>query len=314
MKIVFFGSSDFSLPALKFCQNPPRKLLAVVTTPDRPKGRGLHLQANPVKDYCEQSEILTYAPLTLKDAEVHGKIDSLKPDFFVVASYGKLIPSSWLAIPKAAAWNIHPSLLPKYGGAAPIPWQIIHHEKETGVTIALVTKELDAGDIIRQVRIPLESTETTESLTRRLAELSRRILEEAFTQWKEGGLALTPQKESESSYARKLAKEDGHLDLKEEAALLERKIRAFHPWPGSFIGYQKEPLRIVDATLDSIACTEAAPGTLLEVHGADYLRIQTGRGSLKILKVQLPGRRIVSGSEFANGQRLKPGFIFENLK
>lgn len=314
MKIVFFGSSDFSLPSLDFCRSPAHELLTVVTTPDRPKGRGLHLQPNPVKKHSEQLGIPVHAPSTLKDAETQKKIASLKPDFFVVASYGKLIPSSWLTIPQVAAWNVHPSLLPKYRGAAPLPWQIINDEKETGVTLALVTKELDAGDIVHQVRVPLESQDTTESLTRRLAELSPKALEEAFSKLQEGRLVLTPQKESDSNYARKLTKEDGCLNLEEEAPILERKIRAFHPWPGTFIGYGKEPLRIVEAAVDSIAGVEAGAGTLLGANGKGCLRIQTGKGSLKVLKVQLPGRRIVSGAEFANGQRLQPGFRFESLK
>lgn len=314
MKIVFFGSSEFSVPCLEFVQTPPRELLAVVTTPDQPKGRGLHLGPNPVKAICDAHKVLTFTPRSLKEPEAEKKIAELKPDFFIVASYGKMIPSSWLGIPRKAAWNIHPSLLPKYRGAAPIVWQILNGEKETGLTLALVTPELDAGDIVHQIRIPLGPEETTESLTRRLSELAARALEAAFQKYELGTLHLTPQDASASNYAKKLIKEDGHLHLSESAAQLERKVRAFQPWPGTFVGYKKEPLRVVEATLDSIDCSEAKPGTLLEINTAGHLRIQTGKGSLKILKVQLPGRRVISGSEFANGQRLKPGFQFESLQ
>ena len=311
---MFFGSSDFSIPSLDFCLSPPHRLVAVVTTPDRPQGRGLRLEPNPVKRRCEELEISTCTPSSLRDPTLEKKIDSLGPDLFVVASYGKLIPSSWLQIPKMAAWNVHPSLLPKYRGAAPIPWQILEGEKETGVTIAIVTKDLDAGDIVHQIRIPLGPRQTTESLTQQLAQLGRKALEETWVKTTEGTLHLIPQKESKSSYARKLTKEDGYLDLRGEALELSRKIRAFHPWPGTFISYRKQALRILEGDFDSTACAEAKRGTLLDVNPEGYLRVQTGKGSLKILRVQLPGRKPVSGIEFANGQRLTPGFVFESLR
>jgi methionyl-tRNA formyltransferase len=266
-----------------------------------------------VKKHADELRLPTFTPDKLKDPEIEAKVRSLKPDFFVVSSYGKLVPTPWLSIPRVASWNIHPSLLPKYRGAAPITWQIVDGEKETGVTIAFVTKDLDAGDIIHQIRMPLGERETTESLTRLLGELSRKVLEEAFQKLERGELKPSPQDHSISTYARKLTKEDGQLNLAEEAVVLERKIRAFHPWPGTFLGYEQEPLRVVEAVVDSIACAEAEPATLLEVGREGHLRLQTGKGSLKIFKVQLPGRKVVTGAEFANGQRLKPGFVFKNL-
>ena len=306
LNIVFFGSSDFSLPSLEFCLEPPRQLVAVVTTPDQPKGRGLHLQPNPVKAYAERLGILTLAPSSLKDSELQKKIESLKPDFFIVASYGKMIPSTYLKIPKVAPWNVHPSLLPNWRGAAPIPWQILEGEREAGVTIALVTPELDAGDVVHQIKFPFQGGETTESLTKDLAQLSKKALEESFKQWREGKLQSLPQDHSESNYARKLTKEDAYLDLKESAEQLERKIRAFHPWPGAFLGYQDNLLRLVEAGLDtrSAPSLKSEPGVLLEINPQGHLVVQTGQGCLKILKVQLPGRRVVSGYEFANGRRL----------
>lgn len=291
----------------------PHELLAVVTTPDRPKGRGLRLQPNPVKEHCGRPGLSTYTPSSLRNPELEEKINSLEPDLFVVASYGKLIPDSWLRIPRKLALNLHPSLLPKYRGAAPIPWQILNGETETGITIAEVTRNLDAGDIFCQIRATLQPHETAEDLTRRLAELARTALMETLAKVEKGRLERIPQKESESSYARKLNKEDGDLNLMEPASQLERKIRAFYPWPGAFIGYQKKPLRIVQGLCDSVACAEAKPATLLEVNAEGFLRIQTGQGSLKIFKVQLPGRQVISGRDFANGQRLKAGFVFESL-
>lgn len=286
----------------------------MVTIPDRPRGRGLRIRPNPVKEKCEKLGILTLAPASLKEVEDREKVRSLQPDVFVVASYGKLIPGAWLSLPRKAALNIHPSLLPKYRGAAPISWQIIDGEQMTGVTLAIVTKDLDAGDIVAQIRIPLEPHETTASLTQHLARLAQKALGGVFENLEKGRLERTPQEKSKASYARKLTKVDGHLDLGESAIVLERKVRAFYPWPGAFIALKKIPLRILEVKVDSVSCAEAKPGTLLEISARGFLRVQTGKGSLEIFKIQLPGRRPVSGNEFANGQRLKAGAIFENVR
>ncbi len=270
------------------------------------------MQPNPVKAISEARGVLTFAPDSLKDAELEKKIKSLEPDLFVVASYGKLIPASWLQVPKKLSLNLHPSLLPKHRGAAPITWQILEGDSETGVTVAEVTPKLDAGDIFYQIRIPLGTSETTESLTRQLAQLAGKALEETLVRMERESLQRVSQNDKDSTYARKLSKEDGYLDLKEPALLIERKIRAFHPWPGAFIPHQNGWLQLLSADCDSVACAEAEPGTLLEVSPQGYLRVQTGKGSLKISSVQRPGRRPISGLEFANGERLKPGYRFES--
>lgn len=314
MKIVFFGSSDFSIPALEFCCDVSRELVGVVTTPDQPKGRGLLIQSNPVKEFCDRLGLCVLSPASLADPELQQKLSALNPDLFIVASYGKLIPTPWLKIPKVASWNVHPSLVPKYRGAAPIPWQILSGEKETGVSILLVTPQLDAGDILHQIRTPLDSEATSQSLMEQLSRLSRKALEETYAKLKEGKLQPIAQKENEASYARKLTKEDGLLNLNEDALELSRKIRAFLPWPGAFIGLENTPVRILETKLDSVACAEAKRGTLLEINPLGYFRLQTGKGSLKIFKVQLPGRKAVTGADFVNGQRMKPGFIFRSLK
>jgi len=287
--------------------------LTVITTPDQLRGRGLKLLPNPVKERCQKAGIPTLSPAKLRDSVVEKNVAQIRPECFVVASYGKMIPESWLQIPSKAAFNLHPSLLPKYRGAAPITWQILDGEKETGVSVAEVTKDLDAGDLFHQIRVSLHEKETTESLTKKLADLARQALEEVFSMMAEQRLTRIHQEPSKSSYARKLSKEDGRLDLALPAVEQERRVRAFYPWPGAFIGYQGQPLRVVEAAVDSIFCSEAEAGTLLEIHSQSYLRVQTGRGSLRIFKVQLPGRRVVSAQEFANGERLKPGLVFQNL-
>ena len=312
MRIIFFGSSEFSVPPFELCLASPHQVVAAVTTPDRPKGRGLQVQPNPLKERSEKAGILTLPFASLKNPDAQKQAAYLNPDIFVVASYGKLIPDAWLRIPKKLALNIHPSLLPKHRGAAPITWQILEGDKETGVSIAEVTPALDAGDIFHQMREPLREKETTATLTRHLSQLSVKALEIVLNQIEKGSVNRAPQK-GPSSYAKKLTKEDGRLDLSEPAEILDRKIRAFDPWPGAFIGFQGEPLRLIEAIPGPASTDREAPGTLLEISSDGFLRIQTGQGSLKIFKVQKSGRQVISGQEFANGQRLKPGFIFEKL-
>ena len=308
-RIVFFGSSEFSLPALEFLLSLPAEL-TVVTAPDQPKGRGLRVQSNPVKVHCQTKAIPSLAPPSLRDPEIEKQIAALCPDVFVVASYGKLIPDSWLKLPRKAAFNVHPSLLPKYRGAAPITWQIVDGAKETGVSIAEVTKDLDAGDLFSQIRVPLDLRETLASLTYKLSRLSVKALEEVFLQLIEGKLKRTPQNHADFSYARKLTKEDSVLNLNEPGWRLDQKIRAFDSWPGAFTPYQGTLLRILEAEPEDLK-TKNPVGTLLTVDLKRGLQIQTGEGVLWLQKVQLPGRRVVLGSDFANGERLKPGFIFK---
>lgn len=284
-------------------------MVAVVTTQDRPRGRGLEVKANPVKVKCEEAKIRVFSFASLRDSEARQAISALEPDVFVAASYGKLIPDAWLKIPKKAALNAHPSLLPKHRGAAPIAWQILEGDQETGVSIAEVTPELDAGDLFCQIRVPLGERETARTLAENLSHLSVKALAEVFKALEKGGLKRTPQS-GEGSYAKKLVKEDGHLNLKEPAEKLDRKIRAFDPWPGTFIDFRGKSLRITEAVLDPSGSEPAQVGTLVEITPRGGLRVQTGKGNLEILKVQLPGRPVISGKEFANGQRLKPGLVF----
>jgi len=312
VRIIFFGSSDFSIPPFEYCLSSGYSVTAVVTTPDQPKGRGLRVQANPLKKRSEEKKVPTFAFSSLRNESARDRIAHLEPDLFVVASYGKLIPASWLRLPKRAALNIHPSLLPKFRGAAPIAWQILEGEKETGVSIAEVTPELDAGDLFYQIRIPLGPRDTTRSLTDRLSVLSAKGLAEVLSRIEGGGLKRTPQT-GESSYAKKLVKEDGCLSFSDSAETSDRKIRAFNPWPGTFVTFQGKPLRIYEAIPEGFDLPESKAGTLLSITPEGGMRIQTAWGKLVILKVQLPGRQMISGEAFANGQRLKPGFIFSPL-
>lgn len=312
-RIIFFGSSEFSIMPFEALLNSTDEISAVVTTPDRPQGRGLRIQSNPVKELAEKKGVRIFAPETLKTGDAEGVIQKLSPDVFVVASYGKLIPERWLQIPSKASLNVHPSLLPKYRGAAPLTWQILNGDQEVGISIAEVTKDLDAGDIFEQIKIPRPQNATTESLQKELSALGAKALLTCLDKLRQNRLSRKPQDHSQSSYARKLTKEDGHLNLSEDAQHLEWKVKALYPWPGAFIGYKDQPLKIIEATSSSDA-KNAEIGEWIGADSSGALRIQTGCGILQLLKVQLPGRKVISAKEFANGERLKSGFVFSSFK
>ncbi len=309
--IIFFGSSEFSIEALTACLESRHRILLVITTPDRPKGRGLKLQPTPVRLFCEQKGIPVEAPDKLKDEILMGKVKALNPDFFVVSSYGKIIPSSWLQIPKRLALNVHPSLLPKYRGAAPLHWPILNGDAETGISIAEVTPQLDAGDIFYQKKVPITDETDSELLSKQLAELSRQALASVFEQIQKNTLSRTPQEESLASYARKLTKEDGQLDWKKTASELSRFVRGLRPWPGAYALFQNEQLHILKAQAEEGNTSPLRPGQIAAVDKNGFLKIQTGKGVFAIERLRPAGKKEMSGADFARGKRLAPGVSFQ---
>jgi methionyl-tRNA formyltransferase len=310
VNIIFFGSSEFSIPALRACLDSPHEVILAITTPDKKQGRGLKVLPTAVRRYAEEKNIPLEAVENLKDVPFFQKISGLKPDFFVVSSYGKLIPASWLQMPSQLSLNVHPSLLPKYRGAAPIHWPIIHGDSQTGITIAEVTSKLDSGDIFYQERIPLDPRVDAKKLSHQLAELSYKALQIVFKQIEEGTLSRIPQQEHLSSYARKLTKEDGRLSLKDSAVRLDRLIRGLQPWPGSFLEFQQAHLLILEAEPSAVPASEKA-GTLVEIGNDGSIALATGNGILKIKRVRPAGKKEMSAADFVRGRHLPPGFVFE---
>lgn len=307
MKLIFFGSSDFSLPPLEACLESGVETALVVTTPDQKKGRGLQALANPVRQFCAASGLPCEAPETLKQAPALERVRALAPDIFVVASYGKMIPSAWLALP-AQRLNIHPSLLPRYRGAAPLNWPILEGEQETGVSIAEITPKLDSGDIFYQEKIPLAADMDSEKLGQLLSQRAAQALRKLLEELRQGkALPRTVQDESRASTARKLTKEDGRLEWSEEAVIWDRKIRGLKPWPGAYVFFNNEPLAILEAQAAGGAA-QAAPGTILEIEKSGAVCVQAGKSVLRIFKVKPAGRTAMSAADFVRGRRLERGF------
>ncbi len=304
MKIIFFGSSDFSLPALETCRVKPHELLLVVTTPDRKKGRGLKLTPNPVSAYCREHSIPLETPESPKTSPVIEKLRSLAPDLLVVSSYGKMIPAEWLTIAKKANLNVHPSLLPKYRGAAPIQWPILNGDSETGITIMEVIERLDAGDIYAQEIYPLDQHIQATELSRDLAEHSRKLLLQVFEQLQNHTASKRPQDEKIATYARKLCKEDGRLDWNKSAQVLHNQIRGLVPWPTAFFEYGGEHVQVLSAKILNRAGAACPPGTLLGKE-TDCLDIQTGEGVLALLTVKPQGKKEMTAADYARGRHLE---------
>ena len=211
-RLVFFGSSDFSIPLLEACLESSVEVVLVITTPDQKKGRGLQSLPNIVRRFCVDRQWPCAAFETLKDSESLTQVKNLQPDIFVVASYGKIIPSVWLEVPKQARLNVHPSLLPRHRGAAPLNWPILEGDPETGLCIAEITAKLDSGDIFYCQKIPLEAQKNSQDLSLELATIGKTALKELLARLCLGEtLSRKSQNEMGSSYARKLQKEDGRL-------------------------------------------------------------------------------------------------------
>ncbi len=309
MKIIFFGSSEFSIEALKACLASEHEVVMVISTPDQKKGRGLKLVPTVVKILAEQKGLPVETPDNLKDEILRTRVAALKPDFFVVSSYGKFIPANWLKIPAVVALNVHPSLIPLYRGASPVNGPILNGDTETGVTIMEVTSKLDAGDIFAQEHYPLDARVDAEKLETELAHLSYRVLQNVFEKLEAGKLTRTPQKEAQATYAGKLTKEAGLISFQDAAVVLDRKIRGLKPWPGTYILFEKEPLLILEG--EAVGQTGAqAPGTLLAVHPDGSADVAAGEGVLKIRIVKPSGKKAMPVAAFIHGRRLKPGFVF----
>ena len=302
MRVIFFGSDDFSIKALEACLHSEMEIVLVVTTPAQKKGRGLHLEPSEVSTYSKAKQLPVAEYPTLKTAQVTEAILALRPDIFVLASYGKLIPPDLLTIPTYRL-NVHPSLLPRYRGATPINGPILNGDTETGVSIIDLVEKLDAGDIYCQEKVPIEPRMTAARLSSELTSLSYGVLKKVLRQIKDGKLRGVPQDETQATMTHSLHKKDGELFFDRPAAELDRKVRGLQPWPGCFFFFRGERIALLEASLPEIE-TDQKPGTVLSIDKDGGLTIATGAGSLKLLQVKPAGKKTMPASEFAHGRHL----------
>jgi methionyl-tRNA formyltransferase len=310
MRAVFLGTPEFALPSLRTLTESDYEVCAVFSQPDRPAGRGQKLHPTPIKQFAQSLGIPVYQPERMRDEENRARLSGFEPDFIVVAAYGQILPTWLLKLPRVAPVNVHASLLPRYRGAAPVAWAILNGDITTGVTTMLIEEKLDTGPILLSREVPISPTVTTGELMHQLAELGARLLPTTLDGLRNGSIIPIPQDESKASLAPRIRKEMALIDWTEDAPRIHNRVRALNPWPVAATYFQQQALKILRSfPLTDRSAYEAAPGTLLDVV-EQGLRVQCGNGTvLDVLEVQVPGRQRVSGREFANGARLRPGVL-----
>jgi len=309
LRIIFMGTAPLSCPSLAaLAKQPAFKVTAVVTQPDRPKGRDLKVQPSPVKELARQAGLPVLQPPNAHDAEFLHELRTHAPDLIVVAAYGHILPPSVLELPRFNCLNVHASLLPKYRGAAPIQWAILNDDAETGVTIMKVDTGMDTGDILTQRHTPIQPTDDSDALHDRLAQMGADLLIETIPDYIAGKIAPRPQPQEGASYAPKIKKEDGRVDWTQPARAVWNRVRAFTPWPGAFThsGEKAAPHLFKIWQAEVVEDAAGQPGEILKADKAGIV-VGCGQGGLRILQLQLEGGRRMSAQEFIAGHELRPG-------
>ncbi len=302
-RVVFFSASEIALPCLEFLQHEPTiTLYGILTQPARAKGRGHMQTANPIALWAQEHQIPFYPAKTLDDAAFHW-LQSVQPSLGIVFSFGHRLPQRFLTIPPLGMWNLHTSLLPKYRGASPIQTALLQGDRETGVTLMSMIEALDAGPWLMQKTVPIAPTDTTLTLTQTLAQASAECLQTSLPRLLSRSYTLIPQEESQATFCKKITKMDGCLDFSQPAIELERRIRAFQPWPGAYFFQKNERLLVLQAHVLDMTDRSLTPGTFFTDPHQKTLQVGTGKGILVIDRIQKAGKKPMSSAEFLRGNR-----------
>ncbi|MDP3258973.1 MAG: methionyl-tRNA formyltransferase [Thermodesulfovibrionales bacterium] len=305
MRIVFFGTPLFAVSSLKALIQAGEEISAVVTQPDRKKGRGHLLSQSPVKQLAVKNGINVLQPEKMNDVTFLNELLSIKPELIVVVAYGKILTEEILRLPQLGCINVHASLLPKYRGAAPIAWAIINGEKKTGITTMLMDRGLDTGDILLQAELEISDEDTTETLSIRLSELGASLILKTIGGIRDG--SLKPQKQSGgAAYAHIIKKEDGLVNWSKTAAELSNFVRGMHPWPGAYCYLNGEMIKLIG--VKSIAGSGMA-GRIEKAHNGEFIA-GTGSGLLSIVELQPQNKKVMPASAFLHGRSIKAGMHF----
>ena len=308
MRIVFMGTPDFSVPALKALVEAGHEVAAVVTQPDRPRGRGKELQMTPVKVQALAYGIPVYQPEKVKDPAFVEILRNLQPEVIVVIAFGQILSRDILDLPPYGCINIHASLLPKYRGAAPIQWAVIDGEKETGVTTMMMDVGLDTGDMLEKTVIPLDPKETGGSLFDKLSQAGGPLILSTLEKLKAGTAVRTPQTDEDSTYAKMLTKSLGQIDWSMEAAAIERLIRGLNPWPSAYTFVHGKTLKIWDADVLKESSDGAAPGQIIRTDPHSLI-VAAGEALLSSRELQLEGKKRMDVETFLRGYTIEKGEI-----
>ena len=315
MRLVFMGTPAFAVSVLAGLTGPTNsngcEVAGVYTPPDRPAGRGRQAQASPVKEFALKHGLTVYQPASLRSAEAQAELAALEPDAIIVAAYGKLLPSPVLELAPLGCLNIHPSLLPRYRGPSPVATAILEGDQVTGVTLMLLNERMDTGPLIAQTKYPLNGDETADGLTEILFGLGGELLHESLPHWQSGELQALPQDDSLATVTRKLERADGLADWTLTAEELERRARAFTPWPGLFTDWNGSGVKLVEVRVLPTDSDGEDKGMVVATgDSAAPAAVVTAQGLLGLNTIQLEGRRAVAVGDFLQGA---PGFIGSRL-
>lgn len=316
MRVIFMGSPQFAVPSLQRLIESKHEVVAVVTRPDKPKGRGQAVSATPVKELALAHGLPVLAPAKIKGTDFHQKLAEFKPDILAVVAYGKILPREVLDVGKFGAINVHASLLPKYRGAAPVQWALIRGERQTGVTLMKLDEGMDTGDMLDTAAVDILEDDDAQSLADMLSMLGADLLIKVLDKAEESGtLQGTPQDHDAATYAPMLKKEDGLLDFAATTEEIICRLRGVTPWPGAYVPLGEKPLRILqiepfpqhEMPAEAKEPQKAPPGTIVAILKGFGAIARTGSGFALIKQVQPPGKRAMSAMDAVNGGYLKTG-------
>jgi methionyl-tRNA formyltransferase len=309
MVVVFFGTPAFAVPTLEALLASAHRVVAVVTQPDRPRGRGQKTMASPVKVAAAAANVAVLQPASVKTPEFATELSRLDADIAIVAAYGQILTQQLLDTPRLGMINVHASLLPRYRGAAPVHRAIINGDAETGVTIMKMVKALDAGPMLAVANVAIGAEQTSDELERELARAGAQLLVRTLDDIAAGRSREAPQDNAPATYAPKLTKDDARIDWQWPALRIHNLIRGLHPWPhavafanGKRLILHRSRRAEVDAPIG------AAPGTIVDVAG-EHIRVATGDGVLDLVQIQAEGGRSLRAREFLAGHPLTPGTV-----
>lgn len=313
MKIVFMGTPDYAARALEALIKAGHEVTAVVTQPDRPKGRSGQVQCSPVKECAVSYGIGVLQPIKIKTPEAIAELRKHAADIFVVAAFGQILSKEILEMPRFGCVNIHASLLPKYRGAAPINQCIIDGEKETGVTIMQMDAGIDTGDILTQKKVILEDKETAETLFDKLAQAGAALVVETLPKIEQGVITPTKQQESCASYVKMMDKAKGKIDWTCDAVSMERLVRGLNPWPSAYTFYQGKTMKIWRSDVVEMSAEDTEqPGTIIRI-SKDFFDVACGKGILRIYELQLEGKKRMDTKSFLLGNPWKAGMLLGTI-
>ncbi|HSP78962.1 MAG TPA: methionyl-tRNA formyltransferase [Myxococcaceae bacterium] len=301
-RIIFMGTPEFAVPSLTALFEIG-EVVAVVTQPDKPKGRGQALAISPVKACALERGVPVLQPVKLRTPPFSEELRQYAPDVCVVTAYGRILPKDVLELPRKGCVNVHASLLPRFRGAAPIQWAIAHGDAETGVSLMVMDEGLDTGPVLAEKRLPIAPDETSATLHEKLSGLGGELLRECLPAYLRDELRPVPQPSEGVVLAPIIQKEEGRLDFTRPAVELERRLRAFTPWPGAFTTLEGKLFKVHRT---KVGQGRGEPGTVLS-SGPQGLEVACGEGSLVLLEVQPEGKRVMGAGEFLAGRKLAPG-------